>query len=99
MIGHIVYSLFRGISGCIQIIQLVIAAYCIATWVMRPTSQFYVVLRNLSYPFIAPFRRVSDWLMDKIGLRIDLSALIALFVLNAVNGLIWRLYSIIRFIF
>ena len=98
LIGHVLYNIFRGISAFIQIAQLILVAYCLASWVLSPANRFYEVLRNLAWPIIAPFRGISEWLMTKIRLPIDLSAIIALFALNIAENLIWRVYSLFRFI-
>ena len=97
MIGHVIYNIFRGISAFIQIAQLILVLYCLASWVLSPTNRFYEVLRNLAWPIIAPFRGIAEWVMTKIRLPIDLSALIALFALNIAEDLIWRIYPLLFF--
>lgn len=87
---QIVYNIFSGISIFLRVINYAILAYCLCSWIVSPTSKVYVFLRNLVWPFIAPFRGLSMKLMVKLGLRIDLSAWFALIALSILDSLMWR---------
>ncbi len=87
---QLIFNLFRGVSIFIQVIDYAILAYCLCSWIMSPTSPIYTFLRNLVWPFIAPFKGLATKLMYKIGLRIDLSAWMALIALQILDSLLWR---------
>lgn len=92
--GYTVFcNVLHGISTFITIIQYVIMAYCVLSWIMRPDNRLYVALRNLAMPFIAPFRPLAAKLFMR-GFRLDISPILAYFVLSIVNSLIWWLPSL-----
>ncbi len=97
---QLITNLFRGISIFLRVIDYAILAYCLCSWILMPSSKVYTFLRNLVWPFVAPFKSISMKLMYKIGLRIDLSAWFALIALQIVDSLMWRfLYPFVLSLF
>ena len=83
-------NIIRGIQFFFEAIQLIIVGYCLGSWFLSPNNRLYVLLQRFSDPFIAPFRPLAWKLMARTGLRIDLSAIISLFVLRMLNSFLVR---------
>lgn len=88
----VLFQIFQGISIFLRIIRYVILGYCLLSWILPPTNRFYELLRNLAWPFIAPFRGIAQKLMMRSSFRIDLSPWFALLALELVGWLLWQLF-------
>ena len=91
------YYVFRAGSIFLQIIDYAILLYCVLSW-FRPGFGFYYWLQGFIRPFVAPFRRLSVWLMSRTRMPLDFSCLFAMIGLSIVDGLLWKIYAILRLI-
>lgn len=92
---QLVYNILSGVSIFLRVINYAILGYCLCSWILPPTNRIYALLRNLSWPFIAPFRGLSMKLMYRFGLRLDLSPWFAIMALQVANSLLWRLFPLL----
>ena len=78
-------ALLNIVLGLIQIVNLLVIVWCLLSWFpnIRWYDQPFKSLDMVVQPMIAPFRR----LIPPIG-NIDLSPMIALFVLNGLSMLL-----------
>ena len=49
-------------------------------------------------PFVAPFRRLSVWLMSRFRMPLDFSCWFAMIGISIVDQLLWRIYALLRLI-
>ncbi len=80
----------RGIHYFLYILEIALFLYVIMSWIVRPYNRFYVFLRNLVSPLLAPFRPLSRKLIER-GFMVDLSVLFALIALRLLDSLLPRL--------
>ena len=85
------YILFYSLSQLLRLLSLAILVQVIMSWVY-PQGKVYYWLRRLTEPIMAPFRRLSMWLMRRTGLPLDFSPWFAMIAINLVSELIWRVY-------
>jgi YggT family protein len=73
------------INGLFQLIQLLVIVWCLLTWFpnIRWYDQPWKTLDRIVQPILAPFKK----LIPPIG-NIDISAMVALFALQAVQQLL-----------
>lgn len=91
----VLYQVFRGISICLTILQYVLLAYCVMSWVVRPTNSFYQLCQRICEPLLAPFRPLSRKLIER-GFMIDISALLAFFILSLIQRrVLWWIFSLL----
>jgi len=91
------YYVFQAGSIFLRVIEYAILAYCVLSW-FRPSFGFYYWLQGFIRPFIAPFRRLSVWLMRRTRMPLDFSCWFALIGLSIINRLWWRLYVLLAMI-
>ena len=89
------YKVFQAGSLFLTVIRWAILAYVVLSWV-RLSGNAYLWLDSFVRPFVAPFRRLSVWLMSRTRMPLDFSCWFALIGLSLVNQLWWWLYSILR---
>lgn len=95
MAYQVLYNVFRGISIFLLMIRYIVLAYCVMSWFVRPTNQLYVTVRNIVWPFLAPFRPIASRLFN-MGLRLDVTPLLAFLALDLAERLLWWLFALIR---
>lgn len=86
------FYLFRSIDILLRLIRVCILVYWVLS-LFRLNNSFYYLLARFVAPFVAPFKRLSMWVMRKTQLPIDFSVWFALIGLSIVRELLWRLYS------
>ena len=91
----ILINVYRGVSYFLLALQIIVGAYCLCSWFMPPNSPFFRLLSNLASPIIAPFRPIGMWIMRMTGLRLDLSPVIAIFILRGLDSLLVQLLMLI----
>ena len=89
------YKVFQAGSLFLSVIRWAILIYVVLSWV-RLRGNAYLWLESFVRPFVAPFRRLSVWLMSRTRMPLDFSCWFALIGLSLVNQLWWRLYYILR---
>ncbi len=82
----------QGVNIFLSALQIILVAYSIMSWITSPYNRLYMFLSRMVQPLVAPFRRVASALIRR-GLRIDISVLLALIVLQILQSqLVPRLF-------
>ena len=89
------YKVFQAGSLFLDVIRWAILLYVVLSWV-RLSGNLYLWLEGFVRPFVAPFRRLSVWLMSRTRMPLDFSCWFALIGLSLVNQLWWWLYTVLR---
>jgi YggT family protein len=78
-------AVMQIVSGLFQLVNLLIIVWCLLTWFpnIRWYDQPWKTLDRIVQPILAPFKK----LIPPIG-NIDISAIVAILTLQAVQGLI-----------
>ncbi len=87
---QVVYQIVRGVYYFLYILEIAVFVYALMSWFVKPYNRFYVFLRNLVSPILAPFRPLSRKLMER-GFMLDLSVLFAILALRLLQSLLPRL--------
>ena len=88
---QLLYWLYQACYYFIRLVTLAIFVSCILSWV-APRSGLQNLLQRFIEPFVAPFRRLSWYLMNRYGGRIDLSYWFAMIGLNLLWAILQRLF-------
>ena len=94
MTSQILLSVYQGVNIFINIISVLIFAYCILSWITMPTNGLYRFIAQLVEPILTPFRPIGRWLINK-GFRIDFTPWIAMFALRLLQNLLFRLFRLL----
>ena len=78
----------QGFDIFLTILQLILVAYSIMSWVSNPFNRLYVLLSRMVQPLVAPFRGIAGALIRR-GFRIDISVLLALVALQILQSQIF----------
>ena len=89
------YKVFQAGSLFLTVIRWAILLYVVLSWV-RLRGNAFLWLEGFVRPFIAPFRRLSVWLMSRTRMPLDFSCWFALIGLSLVNQVWWWLYRVLR---
>lgn len=87
------FGVFQGIAYFLEIIRYVLLAYCLLSWILPPHHKVMRALGRFVDPVLFPVRQLMYRLLPRIPL--DLSALLAFFVLQLLQSLLWRLYGLL----
>lgn len=90
MAAEIYFSIYRGIYMFLRVVNVIILAYCVMSWFVRPTNQLFMWVSRFAQVILAPFRPIAMWLIGK-GLRMDVSPILALMAVNLIDGLLRQL--------
>ena len=85
------YGVFHALDVVCTILYYAILLYCVVSW-FWPRSQLYEWLRRFLEPLMTPFRSIGRWFMEKTGVPLDFTPLLAIVALRIVNRLLWQLY-------
>ena len=85
------YIIFNALSQLLRLVSLAILVEVIMSWVY-PRGKVYYWIGRFIEPVMAPFRRLSMWIMQRSGMPIDFSPWFAMIAINLVSQLIWRVY-------
>ena len=89
--GNIVwFQTVVGISRFLNVVSAILVIYALMTWFVRPDSPIYVFFARIADVLISPFRPIASWVIEKLGLRIDISVLLALLVIEIIQSLLMR---------
>lgn len=91
----VLYEVFRGISMFLQLIYYFLLAYCLLSWILPPYNKVMMFFSRFVGPLLQPIRNVLFRIFPRMP--IDLSALVAFFLLRIVDSLIWQLYIAIAY--
>jgi uncharacterized protein YggT (Ycf19 family) len=58
------------------------------TWFMRPDSPIYIFFARIADVVVSPFRSISSWAIHKLGLRVDISVLLALLCIQLIQRML-----------
>ncbi len=89
---YILVKVYQGFDIFLSILQYVLVAYCVLSWIASPINRLYVLLSRIAQPLVAPFRGLSSLLLRR-GLRFDVSALFALLALSIARQLLAWLFQ------
>ena len=89
------YKVFQAGSLFLTVVRWAILVYVVLSWV-RLRGNAFLWLEGFVRPFIAPFRRLSVWLMSRTRMPLDFSCWFALIGLSFVNQIWWWLYRVLR---
>ena len=89
------YQVFRAGSVFLVIVRYAILAYVVLSWVQL-RGNAYLWLESFVRPFVAPFRRLSVWLMSRTRMPLDFSCWFALIGLTLLERVWWWLYRVLR---
>ena len=89
------YKVFQAGSLFLSVIRWAILIYVVLSWVQL-RGNAYLWLEGFVRPFVAPFRRLSVWLMSRTRMPLDFSCWFALIGLSLVNQVWWWLYRVLR---
>ncbi len=88
------YTVFTAVGYFLYAIRTAILVYCIMSW-FRPRNRFFYFLARFVEPFIAPFRRISMWVMTRTRLPIDFTCWFAIIGISLINRLMWWIYTLL----
>ncbi len=88
------FGIFQGISYFLTIVRYLLLAYCVLSWFMPPYRGIMKTLSRFVDPLLRPIRNVLYRFANRMP--IDLSALIAFFLLELLSRLVWQVYFWIR---
>ena len=89
--GNIVwFQTVVGISRFLNVVSAILVIYALMTWFVRPDSPIYVFFARIADVLISPFRPIASWVIEKLGLRIDISVLLALLAIEIIQSLLMR---------
>lgn len=84
-------KVIEGVSLFFNIISVLIFAYAIMTWIMRPDNVIFRIVGRFVQPLLAPFRPIARKLIEK-GLMIDITVLLAYLAISLTrSAVIWFL--------
>lgn len=86
----VMWQIVSGVDTFLNIVSVLLVAYALMSWFMRPDSPIYVFLAKIADPLLMPFRPISRWLINQ-GFRIDVSVVLALFAIRILRSLLMRL--------
>jgi len=88
----ILEKVLQGFEIFLSVLQLILVAYSIMSWIVRPSNRLYALLSRMVQPLVAPFRGIASALVRR-GLPFDVSVLLALLVLQFLRSqLVPRLF-------
>lgn len=87
---EVLYRVFQGFSMFLQVIYYALLAYCLLSWIMPPYHKVMMFLSRFVDPLLRPIRNLMFRIFPRMP--IDLSALVAFFVLRILQQLLWQLY-------
>ena len=90
MTSQILLSVYQGVNIFINIVSVLVFAYCILSWITTPDNGLYRFIAQLVDPILTPFRPIGRWLINK-GFRIDLTPWIAILALRLLRNLLFQL--------
>lgn len=89
--GNIVwFQTVMGISRFLNVISAILVIYALMTWFVRPDSPIYMFFARIADVIISPFRPIASWVIEKLGLRIDISVILALLVIEIIQSILMR---------
>lgn len=88
-------EIFSAVSIFLYIIRAAIFIYALLSW-LRPRFKLFYLLERFVKPFLLPFRRLSVWLMARMGRPVDFSCWMAIIALTIIDQLLWQLYALLR---
>ena len=80
------YYVFQGIEYFLSALSWCIVINALLSWFMEPGHPIRLFLDRLTYPFVAPFRKIAMRIAR--NLPIDLSPFFALFALQLLTVLV-----------
>lgn len=81
------YTIIKIIDTVFNILELAILLECIMSWMPQArNNKFMNIVSSFTYPILEPFRKLQERFIQ--GLPVDLSPIIALFVINIIRRLI-----------
>ena len=78
----------------LRLITLAIRAYCVLSW-FRPAFRAFDLLGRFIQPVLAPFQRLSMYVMRRFRAPVDFSCLFAMLAYQLLGRLWWRLYFLL----
>lgn len=88
-------GIFQGLIAFINILRYLLLLYCILSWFLPPYNRLMVFLSRVTDPLLGGIRSLLLRFFPQM--RIDVSALIALFLLQAAELLLRRLYFFLAY--
>ncbi|MBQ8506428.1 MAG: YggT family protein [Clostridia bacterium] len=85
---------FSAVSIFLQVLDSAILLYVILSW-FRPKFRAFYWLAKFIAPFVAPFRRLSMWVMTRTRIPLDLSCWFAMIAITIIERLWARLYILL----
>lgn len=87
---NVLFLIYQGVHQFLRILSALLVIYALMTWFVRPDTKLYRVFYRLCEPLLAPFRPISRKLFE-IGLRVDISVILAVLALQIIDNIIYRL--------
>ena len=87
----VMIQLISGVINFLDILSAMLVIYALMTWFMRPDNPIYVFFARIADVVLTPFRPISSWIIEKLGLRIDMSVILALLSIQIIESLLVRL--------
>ena len=84
-----VYTIYRGVSMFLQVIEIGLLIYCVLSWIVPPTNRIMATLSRIFDPILAPIRRVLFRIFPR--LPIDLSVFVLFILISVVRNLLLRI--------
>ena len=88
------YDVFYAVSLFIRLIRGAIFLYCVLSW-FRPAFRAFDLLGRFIQPFLAPFQRLSMYVMRRFRAPVDFSCLFALLGYGLLERLWVQLYLLL----
>lgn len=84
------WQIISGVDSFLNIISVLLIVYAVMTWIMRPDNPVYIFVARIADAVLMPFRPIGRWLIN-LGLRIDLTVIIALFAIRVLRSFLMQL--------
>ncbi len=87
----VMIQLISGVVSFLDVLSAMLVIYALLTWFMRPDSPIYVFFARIADVVLTPFRPLASWVIEKLGLRIDISVILALLSIQIIQNMLMQL--------
>lgn len=84
-------KIFEGLDLFLRILSVVLIAYGVLSWFVRPENPLFQAISRFAQPLLAPFRSIARKLLDR-GFMIDVSLFLALIAIQVLQYLLVYLF-------
>lgn len=86
----VLHQVIAGIDTFLILISVVLIVYALMSWFVRPDNPVYVFFARFADVILTPFRPIARRLIN-LGLRMDLSVILALLAIRILRSILVQL--------